>query len=229
MELAFDLIRNSAFKHECGACSKCCHDKGISVTPYELTRISRSLCLSTTEFLSSYTQRGGLFLATRGNDACVFLGPQGCSIHADRPLACRLYPLARKTDNSGENFAKLPLETGCEALNVGEGTVEDHLRDQGVEPYFTWGDRYRELFQFMVATLEKLEGDSGSLLESSESGSPTEGALSSPWIDVDASVFRYCQECNLPFPEALEDLLERHLQAMEAWVKGLAESKLAET
>jgi uncharacterized protein len=228
MELAFDLIRNSAFQHACSACSKCCSDKGIPISPYELSRISRSLSLSTTQFLASYTHPGGIFLASRENGACVFLGADGCSIHPNRPLACRLYPLARKTDASGENFAKLPLETGCEAQCNGEGTVQDYLREQGVEPYFAWGDRYRSLFQFMAATLEELEVLSDSSLESSESRCDTEDSLLSPWLDVDACVSQYCLERNLAFPEALEDLLELHLEAMGAWVKDLSESEHSE-
>ena len=47
---------------------------------------------TTTDVISRYT-RDGTALAVRPDGSCVFLGPQGCSVHAGRPLVCRLYPL----------------------------------------------------------------------------------------------------------------------------------------
>ena len=63
----------------------------------------RRLGLDTTQFLARYTEAGGTVLRTREEDrGCVFLGPRGCTVHPDRPLACRLYPLARWVAPDGE-------------------------------------------------------------------------------------------------------------------------------
>ena len=38
----------------------------------------------------------------------LFLGERGCTVHADRPLVCRLYPLGRHIDEHGaESFYHL--------------------------------------------------------------------------------------------------------------------------
>jgi Fe-S-cluster containining protein len=58
--------------------------------------------LSTTEFLERNTEAGGTVLRSNENGNCVFLGEHGCTVHPDRPLACRIYPLARWALADGE-------------------------------------------------------------------------------------------------------------------------------
>ena len=88
--------RDSAFSYACHACSRCCHDKIIHVNPYEVGRLAQNLNLSTTEVLSRYTTANGDNFKQTEQGACVFLTGQGCGVHADRPLVCRLYPLGRR-------------------------------------------------------------------------------------------------------------------------------------
>ena len=58
--------------------------------------------LTTTEFFARHTEAGGTVLRTKEDRSCVFLDERGCGVHPDRPLACRIYPLARWVDPDGK-------------------------------------------------------------------------------------------------------------------------------
>ena len=104
----FDMRRDSAFSYACHACNRCCRNKAIRVSPYEILRLARYLGLSTTEFIERHTEGGGTVLRTKENSDCGFLGERGCGVHPDRPLACRIYPLARWVSPDGvESFGHL--------------------------------------------------------------------------------------------------------------------------
>jgi len=88
--------RDEVFGYLCRRCLKCCHHKNIQLNPYEVARLARNRGLTTGEFRAAWTdQRAGLVLRQTESGACVFLGNEGCTVHPDRPLVCRLYPLAR--------------------------------------------------------------------------------------------------------------------------------------
>jgi hypothetical protein len=62
------------------------------------------------------------------NRACIFLNQQGCGVHPDRPLACRLYPLARWVDADGtECFGHLTPHPKTEGIYGTSATVADYL------------------------------------------------------------------------------------------------------
>ena len=66
---------------------------------------------------------------------CVFLGPRGCTVHPDRPLACRIYPLARWVAPDGdESFGHLEPHPQTAGLYGTRGTVDDYLTSQGLPP-----------------------------------------------------------------------------------------------
>ena len=89
--------REQTFGYFCHACSRCCQGKVIQVNPYEIARLARHLDVSTGAFQEKWTEGGkGTVLARTEDDACVFLGRGGCTVHGDRPLVCRLYPLGRQ-------------------------------------------------------------------------------------------------------------------------------------
>jgi Fe-S-cluster containining protein len=79
----------------------CCHAKQIAVTPWEIARLARATGQSAAQARDRLTTAGGTRLRNdgpddgRGHAACSLLGAQGCTVHADRPLACRLFPLGR--------------------------------------------------------------------------------------------------------------------------------------
>ena len=153
----FVLRRDSAFSYECNACSRCCHNKAIRVGPYEILRLARRLGLTTTQFIERHTEAGGTVLRMRDeNDrACIFLDENGCGVHPDRPLACRLYPLARSVDPRGnETFGHLAPHPNTKGVYGLRGSVADYLDRQGVAPFFDMGDRYGAAYRRMVERLE---------------------------------------------------------------------------
>jgi Fe-S-cluster containining protein len=152
--LTFNLCRESPFSFTCRACSHCCRGKVILVGPHEILGMSRALGIGTTELLSRYTDQGGTALRASEDGRCVFVGPDGCQIHAHRPLVCRLYPLGRKTDAKGrESFVIYATQPDCEAVIGRDGTVAEFLESQGVEPYFAWSRHYGEIYRRMIELL----------------------------------------------------------------------------
>jgi len=210
----------------CNACNRCCHHKAIRVGPYESLRLSRRLGITTTEFLSRFTEAGGTVLQTRDEDrGCVFLGARGCTVHPDRPLACRLYPLARWTSPEGdESFGHLEPHPQTAGIYGTSGTVDDFLRSQGLPEYFAMADRYGELYDRMVAVMERLDPDEGLERRAERRAEIDEleaGTLATAWFDVDATVATYCRDRSLPFPTGIEALVDLHLKAVDAWLDTL--------
>ena len=66
----FDMKRDSPFSYACHACNRCCRNKAIRVSPYEILRLARYLGVSTTEFIESHTEAGGTVLRTPARRSC---------------------------------------------------------------------------------------------------------------------------------------------------------------
>jgi Fe-S-cluster containining protein len=136
--------RDAAFSFACARCGRCCHDQAIQLNGYEIARLARSLGLCTSETIAKHTTNAGQFLRFGPDGACAFLRPQGCAVHADRPLACRLYPLGREGDAGGEEcFAPLEPHPQCAGAWGEEGRVGDFLAGQGGEPFLRAFDLYQ--------------------------------------------------------------------------------------
>jgi uncharacterized protein len=220
--LDFYLDRKSPFSFTCRACSRCCAGKIIMVGPHEILGMSRVLGISTTRFLSIYSDNGGTTLRAREDGRCVFQTPSGCLVHPERPLVCRLYPLGRVTDKLGaERFALFAAQPGCEAAVGREGTVGSFLDSQGVEPCFAWSRRYGELYRRMVGLLARIEPVPGPEAppepEIAGSGEKPAGPQISDWQDIDASVAEYCAARALTPPPAIAELIALHIRAMGEW------------
>jgi Fe-S-cluster containining protein len=196
------------------------------VGPYEALRLSRRLGISTTEFLSRHTEAGGTVLQTRDEDrSCVFLGPRGCTVHPDRPLACRLYPLARWTAPDGdESFGHLEPHPQTAGIYGTNGTVESFLIAQGLRPYFEMADRYGAVYDRMAAVLERFDPTEDVDRRTERRAEIDEldaGTLATAWFDVDATVGAYCRERSLPIPTEVDALVDLHLKAMDTWLDAL--------
>jgi len=93
------------FSFRCVACGKCCkHRFDIILTPQDLFRISRHFDIEPIETLVRYCRPniGATsnqimpVLKTKGpTDNCVFFTGTKCSVHADKPRVCALFPLGR--------------------------------------------------------------------------------------------------------------------------------------
>jgi uncharacterized protein len=196
------------------------------VGPYEALRLSRRLGISTTEFLVRHTEAGGTVLQTRAEDgSCVFLGLQGCTVHPDRPLACRLYPLARWVAPDGdESFGHLEPHPQTAGIYGTNGTVEAFLTAQGLGPYFAMADRYGAVYDRMVAVLERFDPSEDVDRRTERRAEIDEldaGTLATAWFDVDATVGAYCRERSLAVPSEVDALVALHLKAMDTWLDAL--------
>jgi uncharacterized protein len=222
----YALQRESAFSYQCNACSRCCHNKAIRVGPYEILRLARRLGMTTTEFIAQHTEAGGTMLRMRdeNNRACIFLNQQGCSVHPDRPLACRLYPLARWVDADGhESFGHLTPHPKTEGVYGASATVGDYLDTQDVAPFFEISDRYGAVYQRMVDRLERLDADELQRRSSrrNDVDETESGLAASPWIDIDKTVAEFCKANRRPMPDDIEGTVAIHIEAIDSWTSSL--------
>ena len=65
----------------CGGCTRCCHNDAVRLLPSDEP--------SQYQTEPHPYMAGALMLAHAPNGDCVYLGPQGCTIHATKPLMCR--------------------------------------------------------------------------------------------------------------------------------------------
>jgi Fe-S-cluster containining protein len=198
--------RAEPFGFVCSRCSHCCHDKLIQMNPYEIARLAANRGVSTAEFRARFTQDGeGLYLAHKEEGACVFLGEQGCTVHPDRPLVCRLYPLGRQITESGaERFVHVtphPLSGGSFHKH---GTIADFLAAQKVDDfiraaddYFTWFCRARD------AMAEAGGGDPGLTADANE------------LLDMDSAIAAYCLRTGKEAPSDMEERRRLHMVILD--------------
>jgi Fe-S-cluster containining protein len=130
----------------------CCHGADLTLPPYDILRLSRHFGLRPAEFLERYTvpaehedARMPIVKLKMGGDdgggACPFLAEEGCTVYADRPAACRYYPLGLisvklKDSEAKEDFNFLVREDHCRGHEEAQTqTVAEFCKEQGVEPY----------------------------------------------------------------------------------------------
>src|SRR5271155_1752527 len=141
------LHRNSQFSYLCNACGLCCHDKVITLSPFDVLRLARAAGISTREAIKRFTIRRGSILKFTDGGACVALEGVRCGVHRGRPLACRLYPLGiERIEGAGdEKFVTLEPAKGSLGVYGIDGTVNDFVEAQGVGEYLEAIARYRSL------------------------------------------------------------------------------------
>jgi Fe-S-cluster containining protein len=199
--------RDQAFGYECRRCLRCCRHKRIQLNPYEVARMARARGVSTTAFRALHTVDGqGVELAQAETGDCVFLGPEGCTVHPDRPLVCRLYPLGRFVAFDGtETFGRAKPHPETKGVYHDRSSIADFLASQGVEPFVRAADAY---MGWLTAAVERLSASTGltpdALLEE-----PTTG--DGPLTDMDAAIAEHCGRTGAPEPDDLEARLELHL------------------
>lgn len=219
--------RDSTFSYVCHACRRCCHDKIIQLNPYEVARLAGNLGLSTTEFLDRYTERSGTVLRrTEEDGACVFLTPEGCGVHPDRPLVCRLYPLGRKVTAEGEeSFREVEPHPRTEGEYGTNGTVGEFLARQGAGPFIEAVDRYVEVVGRMTAALRRAVHEDAALQQDVEraAGQVMERhtEMITEWIDMDRVVAQYCGRRRIPEPTNVEEKMAAHIRAIDEWMQSI--------
>lgn len=217
--VTFDMRRESPFSYVCGGCGRCCHGKAIRVGPYEILRLARHLGLSTSEFIARHTTSGGTILKSNGTGDCGFLNDGGCSVHAARPLACRLYPLGMQVSPEGEeHFGQLAPHAQTEGMYGQNGTVGDFLGTQGAVPFIAANQAYEKLYDRMVRMLALIDPDILDKRQArrDEADDMGDGTLISNWMDIDAVLGENAHTT----PEAA---IDRHIAALAAKVDALAD------
>jgi uncharacterized protein len=201
---------SDTYSYECRACSRCCHHKGIPVGPYELARLAAGLGITTTALIRDATAADAALLRQQQNGACVFLTPAGCGVYAERPLACRLYPLGCLVTADGtESFVELVPHPASEGVTGDGGTVEGYLEAQGVDPYKRAAERYLAVYRSLTDLFAAAAtgGDESAGLELDPRAV----------MDVDLALGYPTPPAGLSSPAVAEWKIERHLQLLNRW------------
>ena len=153
---------------EVGCFTRCCKDVTIVLTPYDILRLKNRLGLSSEDFIDQYTRPitksdYGLpvFVLRMGEDQekrCPFVSPdKGCSVYAERPWACRMYPLdTRDGEEEGEEEYFITADPkGCLGLLENQPlTTEEWEKGQGLNVY----KDVEELFN-QITSAQRIWGD----------------------------------------------------------------------
>lgn len=141
--------------------NQCCKDVNQFLYPYDIIRLRSHLSLHSKEFLRQYTliysgDTTGLPIVSFKTDyanghACPFVSDKGCTVYANRPASCRMFPLARAISRSRQTFDiiehfALIKDPICQGFNEKETlTVRDFIRDQDLAEYNKQNDKMIEL------------------------------------------------------------------------------------
>jgi Fe-S-cluster containining protein len=138
----------------------CCKNIDIMLTPYDILRLKQRLGITSTEFLRLYTEpfefgknsvAGVKYKPREGTTECQFVTDEGCSVYADRPTACRYYPVGLlSTRRQDENFDRasyaLVKEDHCHGhFEDRKLTIDEYRKEQGLEEYDEHGRAWRQL------------------------------------------------------------------------------------
>jgi len=138
----------------------CCSNIDISLTPYDILRLKQRLNLSSGEFLKQYTvpyemEKDGIagvkLRPLENGAACRFMTAEGCNVYADRPTACRYYPVAllsmrRQDEYTDIRSYALVKEDHCLGhKEPRELTIDEYRHEQGVEEYDELARGWRQL------------------------------------------------------------------------------------
>ena len=195
--------RAEAFGYVCHRCSRCCYDKVIQVNPYEVARLARHLGMSSSAFQARYTEDGaGVRLTRRADGSCGFLGPDGCSVHPDRPLVCRIYPLGRHVAPDGtERWSHLAPHPQTAGVYSKDGRIADYLDAQDAYPFMRATDLYASWLRRAYDVLgDEPDADA-------DPARPSAGDL----LDMDSAIASRCADTGQAEPLDIEARLALHL------------------
>lgn len=146
----------------CTRAGTCCHGKNVWLNPWELARLADSTGTTAREFGDRYCEYGGIRLRFDGAPgwnnlpACSQYAPgHGCSVHAGRPLVCRLYPLGRERRSDRVEYIhhgkSFPCLDGCpQVMELPQLTVAEYLAGQDTADSESAHDEYLELMQLLA-------------------------------------------------------------------------------
>lgn len=198
-----ELSEDSPFSYECTRCSQCCIKKIIHVNPYEILRLARNQNVSIKEFKEKFTNEG-TSLKQKEDYSCVFLGEKGCSVHPDRPLVCRVFPLGRFVESGGRAYYSLgdwnPKPNGTYGKN---GKVRDYIEGQGLPIFSQMADMYFKWYVQAVNVFGSAGPESDELQNVDDI------------LDIDEAVDAYCRLYGLKIPQNAEEKTRLHIKILE--------------
>jgi Fe-S-cluster containining protein len=200
-------VRSEPFGYVCHRCLRCCRDKIIQTNPYEIARLARNRGQTTTEFRAGWTEDGeGTVLKRRDDGTCVFLTGQGCGVHPDRPLVCRLYPLGRHVTAEGvESWSHTPPHPQTEGDYTITGQISDYLVGQGARDFLTAVDEYAAWVRRAVDVLNASDASYGE---------PSQDERNI--LDMDAAIADHCASSGEAAPSDIEERKRLHLKILHA-------------
>jgi len=161
-----------------GCFTRCCSGIKILLSPYDIYALKKRLGLTSSEFLSEYTNQSFieksmlpipvLKMKDDENRSCPFVTPEGCTVYADRPLTCRYYPIGmgimkQYDKKTGTNFFIKVKEDHCLGHNEDkEWTIDEWRADQGSDVYDEVNNDWLEVV-LKAKTLGNVEFSSKSL------------------------------------------------------------------
>jgi len=142
--------------------NRCCHNPDLELYPYDIVRLCSNLGMTSDVFLKTYThnlKRSNpcfpsvmLTMSRNSGHPCPFLSESGCRVYADRPDACRMFPLERGVSvtpfSDEEPREEYWLQRVPYCLGHGireESTVAQWVREQGLQPYNRMGELWAEM------------------------------------------------------------------------------------
>lgn len=158
--------------------TQCCRKLDLFLYPYDIIRLKNRLGITSEEFLDKYAGvvQGSnpyfpsviMRMADNEEHTCPFLDSEkGCIVYADRPSACRTYPLERAVDRSSsggrpEEFYFLTNHEYCKGHEENtEWTVKEWLRDQQLLYYNVMDDLWAEMDTLFRSNPWQGEGAAG--------------------------------------------------------------------
>ena len=206
---------DTPFSYVCNRCLRCCHDKLIQVNPYEAARLARRLGISTTKFIAEHLENG-VYLRRVESGACGFLGPQGCSVHPDRPLVCRLYPLGRHVGSDGEiTYSHQTPHPETAGIYGRAGTIQDFLAQQDVDAFVSAADRYLAILQRLYDAWRAAPIPD----ETEQTISERDDDFLAGLLDLDRAVARHCAARGIAEPLDIEARMNLHLETIALWLE----------
>jgi uncharacterized protein len=158
------LSLTDTFKFAChpgvSCFNHCCVDVNIFLSPYDVLRMKNRLGITSTEFLDKYTMMPiqkdmktpvvMLRMSEDDKKQCPFVDTEkGCTIYADRPWPCRMYPLGLASpneDNKEDAFFFLLKEDVCQGHNCDKQmSVGEWISNQEIEDYNELGELYKQV------------------------------------------------------------------------------------
>ena len=174
MTLANTLLQHTdMLPLTCTRKGTCCHGNQVLLNPFELRSLSEAKGVSGSNFRDQFCDWNGIRLKFagetdhRGKHACnLYVSDVGCSVHAGRPLACRLFPLGRQIQNEEIQYVyqgnSFPCLNGCPEVNaLPKLSVQNYLLEQKTTAFEQAQDAYLEVMQNLADIAFMLLLDTG--------------------------------------------------------------------